>query len=175
MAKKKVNPRRIPLARKYVDKDAILEEDVKGKVADAWVLVANALYEEGYTDIDEIDQEVSHYLDSDAYVKAGREELRRAGALMSTQPSASHMKVENIRSAVELEAYKKKAQSVALYTALNSICLGLMQTGKFSEEELRRVFFNVDLSLAEIERGRSTLKKIEKELAGRMVKDKMAR
>ena len=175
MPKKKVNPRRIPLARKYVDKDAILEEAVKGKVADAWVLVANALYEEGYTDIDEIDQEVSHYLDSDAYVKADREEIRRAGALMSTQPSASHMKVENIRSAVELEAYKKKAQSVALYTALNSICLGLMQTGKFSEEELRRVFFNVDLSLAEIESGRSTLKKIEKELAGRMVKDKMAR
>ena len=96
MSKKKVNPRRIPLAGKYVDKDAILEEAVKGKAADAWVLVANALYEEGYTDIDEIDQEVSHYLDSDAYGKADREEIRRAGALMSTQPSASHMKVENI-------------------------------------------------------------------------------
>ena len=104
MSKKKVNPRRIPLARKYVDKDAILEEAVKGKVADAWVLVANALYEEGYTDIDEIDQEVSHYLDSPAYVRTTREDHRRAGALMKTQKPILHVNIENIRAPVELEA-----------------------------------------------------------------------
>ena len=39
MAKKKVNPRRVPLPKKAIDKDAIIEEAMKDDMAHVWLLV----------------------------------------------------------------------------------------------------------------------------------------
>ena len=48
MGKKKTNPRRTPLPRNALDKDAILEEAVKDDMAHAWLLVAGPLLDRGY-------------------------------------------------------------------------------------------------------------------------------
>ena len=47
MGKKKVNPRRIPLPKNAVDKDAIIEEAMKDDMAHGWLLVASALSDLG--------------------------------------------------------------------------------------------------------------------------------
>jgi len=51
MGKKKVNPRRIPLPKNAVDKDAIIEEAMKDDMAHGWLLVASALTDLGYDNI----------------------------------------------------------------------------------------------------------------------------
>lgn len=40
---KKVNPRRIPLSKKEIDPNAILEEATQSDLYDAWLLVMNTL------------------------------------------------------------------------------------------------------------------------------------
>ena len=42
MGKKRVNPRRIPLPKNAVDKDAIIEEAMKDDMTHGWLLVASA-------------------------------------------------------------------------------------------------------------------------------------
>ena len=46
--KKKVNPRRIPLPRNAINKEAIIEEAMKDDMAHAWLLVAGPLLDRGY-------------------------------------------------------------------------------------------------------------------------------
>ena len=46
--KKKVNPRRIPLPRNAINKNAIIEEAMKDDMAHAWLLVAGPLLDRGY-------------------------------------------------------------------------------------------------------------------------------
>lgn len=43
MKKKKVNPKRIPLAKSAVNKEALLEEAMKDDMKHTWLLVANTL------------------------------------------------------------------------------------------------------------------------------------
>lgn len=46
MKKKKTNPRRIPLAKKNVNKDILLEEAMQDDMTHAWLLVANTMVEQ---------------------------------------------------------------------------------------------------------------------------------
>ena len=54
MPKKKVNPRRIPMAKKELDTYAIIDETMKEDMAHAWLLVAAALVEQELIKPDEI-------------------------------------------------------------------------------------------------------------------------
>ena len=54
MKKKKVNPRRIPLAKSAVDKDVIVEEAMKDDMSHAWLLVASSLVEQEHISADEL-------------------------------------------------------------------------------------------------------------------------
>ena len=71
--------------------------------------------------------------------------------------------------------FKKKVQKVALQVALSVIYLGLKGTGRFSEDELKKIFFSADLTMAEIESGTNSFENIEKELLNRMVKFELAK
>lgn len=169
VTKKKTNPRRIPLAKKEINKDEILHDAIKGKMDNGWILVASELYDQGHKNIFELNEAVSAYSDK----AAGFANMERAEAIMGI-PASTHLSVKQIKSPVELEAFKKKVHWVAIRTALAVICLGLESTGQFTEEELRKVFFNVDLSLAEVESGRTSYEEIERGLLNKMVKDEMA-
>ena len=63
MAKKKTNPRRIPLAKKEINKDEILHEATQGKMDNAWILVASELYDQGHKNIFELNEVVGAYAD----------------------------------------------------------------------------------------------------------------
>ncbi len=166
--KKKINPRRIPLSKAEFNKDAIIEEAMSGTLANAWLLVASALYEQGYRNIDKLNEKISAYVDS----VGGKADMKRAEELMG-MPTTTRFNHGRISSPYDLEKYKQKVAWVAIRTSLGVICLGLEDTGEFTEEEIRRVFLNVDLSLAEIERGMKSYEQIERELLNRMVQEEM--
>ena len=183
MAKKKVNPRRVPLPKKAIDKDAIIEEAMKDDMAHAWLLVASALLDMGYKNISELSDAVNRYietgstLDSESQNLQGKAawrlkehrdaEMRRAREIIGI-PNM-RLNSDKIKSPVELEAFKRKVRHVALQTALSVIYLGLEATRQFSLDELKKIFFSADLTLAEIESGVNSFEQIERELLNRMV------
>ena len=76
-----------------------------------------------------------------------------------------NLNISAVKSPYDLEKFKKKVKRLALHTSLCVLAFGLEESGKYSEEELRSIFFSVDLTLAEIEAGINSYKNIEKELA----------
>lgn len=64
----------------------------------------------------------------------------------------------------DLERFKQKVFKIAIHTALCVICLGLDSTKRFSGDDLRQIFFNVDLTLSEIDHGCNSFDAIENAL-----------
>lgn len=81
--------------------------------------------------------------------------------------------LSKVNSQVGLESFKKKLNWTAIRTALGVICLGLEATGQFTEDELKKLFLNVDLSLAEVESGLTSYEAIKRDLLNRMVREEM--
>ena len=80
-----------------------------------------------------------------------------------------HLNPDHIHSAVQLEAFKKKVCRVAIHTSLCVLCLGLEASKRFSEDELRRIFFNADMTMAEIDNGINSYSELESSLSARML------
>ena len=70
-----------------------------------------------------------------------------------------------IKSPVELENFKRKVEKVALDTALCVVYLGLEK--KIDAEELKGIFFNADLTRAEIEHGLTSFDELDRDLLSR--------
>ena len=183
MAKKKVNPRRVPLSKKAIDKDAIIEEAMKDDMAHAWLLVASALLDMGYENISELSDAVNRYIETGSTLDSESQSLQEKAAWRLKEHRDAEMRrareiigipnmrlnSDKIKSPVELEAFKRKVRHVALQTALSVIYLGLEATRQFSLDELKKIFFSADLTLAEIESGVNSFEQIERELLNRMV------
>ena len=103
MPKKKVNPRRIPLAKSAINKNAIIEEAMENDMVHAWLLVGAPLLDEGY-ELRQLADAVNRYIDKTAEAKNKRELLRAEAALGIVQP---RLDADQVRSPVELEAFKK--------------------------------------------------------------------
>ena len=160
--KKKVNPRRIPLPRNAINKDAIIEEAMKDDMAHAWLLVAGPLLDEGY-ELAPLAEAVNTHIDKTAGAK-DKASLRRAeAALHITQP---RLDADQVRSPVELEAFKKKVRRVAINTALCVVYLGLEKL--IPAETLNRIFFSADLTLAEVDQEITDYGELERELLRRV-------
>ena len=78
--KKKVNPRRIPLPRNAINRDAIIEEAMKDDMAHAWLLVAGPLLDRGY-DLPPLADAVNAYIDKPGGTK-NKDAMRRAEAAL---------------------------------------------------------------------------------------------
>ena len=172
MARKKTNPRRIPIARRDVNTDAVIEEAMKDDMAHAWLLTADALVNQEHISPDEIScfaDAVNRYIEKGS--NQGKEDISRAEKMVATKKP--RVDPYYVRSPYDLEKFKKKVERIALHTGLCVICLGLESTGKFSEEDLKRVFFAADLTLAEIDSGMNSYEYIERELLNKAVKLEM--
>ena len=95
-----MNPRRIPLAKREINKDAILMETMQGKMDDAWILVANALNESGYTNLSELNESVGDYIDR----TSGKKDISHAEELMGI-PTSMRLDLSKVNSQVELESF----------------------------------------------------------------------
>ena len=156
--KKRVNPRRIPLPKGAMDKDAILEEAMKDDVAHAWLLVAEPLFEIGY-ELAPLADSVSDFINRSTKERDKGAILRVERKLGIKMPN---LNPEQVKSPVELEAFKKKVWRVALNTALCVVYLGLEKL--VPEDVLKKVFFNAQLTLAEIEYGINSFEAIQRGL-----------
>ena len=161
------------MARREIDTDAILEEATKDDIYNAWLLVCTALIEQEMISFDEIAEmtdSVNRYIKNPPSSEASKEEkTRHAEQLMGICCPYDHINPGNIKSAVELEKFKKKVWKVAIHTSLCVLCLGLEATGKYSPQDLRKIFFGVDITFAEIEHGLTSFSELEKQLAARGV------
>ena len=172
MARKKTNPRRIPIARKDVNTDAVIEEAMKDDLVHAWLLTTEALINQEHINPGEISgyaDAVNKYIEQGS--KQGKGDIVRAEKMVATKKP--RVDPSYVRSPYDLEKFKKKVERIALQTGLCVICLGLESTGKFSEEDLKRIFLAADLTLAEIDSGVNSYENIEKELLEKAVKLEM--
>lgn len=170
MARKILNPRRIPIAKREINTEKIIDEAMKDDMAHAWLLVAEPLL--NYISSDELGQmadAVNRFIGRGS--ENGSSELARVSALIETRKP--RVDPSGIRSAIDLERFRRKVERIALHTGLCVVCLGLESTGRFSEEDLKRIFFYADLTLAEIESGVNSYEEIERELLNHMVKIEM--
>ena len=165
---KKVNPRRIPLPKREINQDAILEEATKDDLYQAWLLVFHALMELELIPLQEIPdltERVNQYIRNSDRNKNRREESKRAERMMGIPFPQVHKGIDSIRSAVELESFKRKVKKVATYTALSVLYLGLESTERFQEKDLRKVFLHADLTVVEIDHDIASYKELEDHLA----------
>ena len=176
--KKKVNPHRIPLAKSEIDKDAILSEAMKDDMYHAWLLVVNAILEQEQipkSDIPALADTVNKYISSVSFHhKSKEDEMKSAEQLMGIRGMPENLNPDTIKSPIELARFKEKVSKVATHTALCVVCLGLEATGRFQAEDLRRLFFNVELTLAEIDSGLNSFSDIEKHLSDCLVRIEVA-
>jgi hypothetical protein len=170
--KKKVNPRRIPLAKSAIDKDAIINEAMHDDMFHAWLLVASALVELGFARPDEIHDLSQHVNQYSKTHHPERLDVEKGEKLMGIG-DIPRLNVDRVTSPVELEKFKARVRRVALYTALCSICLGLEDTVRFSPDDLHRIFLAADLTEAEIAAGQESYDDLERNLLNKMVKIEM--
>lgn len=163
MAKKKikrVNPRRIPLERGEFDRAAIIKDVSYANLYFGWLLVLHAMLEQEAKTPDEV-KRLWNAADR-ACVEEGLKawEIHEAEQLMGLKEPHPNLNTYLVRSPVELEAFRRKARENAVFIALCSICLGLDNGGLLDREQLRRIFANVSLTLAEIESGCTSYDKL---------------
>ena len=159
-----MNPRRIPIPKSMIDRNEILEEATREDMYRAWLLVFNALAEQSRIEIDEIPalvDDVKRHMGSSSLHD---DKLALAERIMGIPVPYKNLDPDNIKSLIELERFKQKVYQIAIHTSLSVICLGFNSTGRFTEDELRQIFFNVDLTLSEIDHGCNSFNEIENTL-----------
>ena len=167
MGKKKVNPRRIPLAKKEIDKDKIIEAAMEHDMAHAWYLVTTALLELELISPADIGPLCDEVNDFSKTTRADDVKLAHAEDIMSRK-RPKLLNLSRVNSPIELEKFKKNVEKVALHTSMAVICLGLEK--RFASGTLKRIFLSADVTEAEVDSGRLTWKELERQLLNKMVR-----
>lgn len=167
MPKKKqrrVNPHRIPMAKSKFNKEAIINDVSYGNLYYGWLLVLHSMLEHCAKTPDEI-QYLWNAADKTAIQESVKSwELHKAEEIMGIMEPYPNLDFHNIRSEADLAAYRRKAGKNAIHIALCSICLGLDATERLDRAQLRAIFSNAALTLAEIEGGCSSYDQIAREI-----------
>lgn len=174
MAKKKrVNPRRIPMAREAVDKKALLEETNHENLPIAWTLVVHAMLKQGIKTVAEMEQIWAAIPDLTTEHRITTWEIEKASKLMGIQSPHPNISMQSIRSVSEIESFKKKAQEQAVFNALCFVCLMFEESKLVSPEDIKRTFANVSLTIAELESGMTSVAQMKADLAemGLLIED----
>jgi len=155
--KKRTNPNRIPIALGKIDRNELLASVSHDNMYYAWLLAIPALMQqEGFTSekIIELWDAVNEYVSSPDL--KGERLMRELSAIekgINCHAPYPSVPIEDIRSKADLESVRRKLKKNAIYTAICMILVGLRATQAFDFELLGRVYFNADLTLAEIEHG----------------------
>lgn len=159
MAMKKLNPRHVPASARSLSMDAIVDDAMKDDMLHAWLLVANTLLEQEQISNDEINEIRSSFHDFDTTEAS----VRRAERLMGTtkRPSPD---IGPIATAADVKKLKSRMKDLALHTALCMICLTLEESGRFTEEDLKRIFLAADITRGEIAHGDESYGHLEEKL-----------
>lgn len=91
-------------------------------------------------------------------------DVSRAEDLTGIPIPHKNLHIGKVRSAAELESIRQKLKKNIMGIAFGTIGLGLYYEGHFSENTIRRIFFNADLTLAELERGSTSYDQLYEKL-----------
>lgn len=154
---KRTNLNRVPISANSIDEERIIAEVSVGNMYYAWLLLIPVLIEQEGTPKERIvelwnivNDYASNSLVMRADVKAATKHIESVIGYKTPYPTIDF---RAIRTQGDLESIKRKLKKNALHAALCTIALGLQSTGQYSDEQLRRIFFNADLTLAEISNG----------------------
>jgi len=156
--KKKTNPRNIPVDKRSINLDAIVDEAMKDDMQHAWLLVGSALVGQKKCSA----AEVKELRESMKEFDATERNIRYAERLMGTKKRPS-VDMNNLYTAADLKKLKANMEKLALHTALCSICLGLEEKG-FKQEELKKLFLDLDITKREIEGGTESYENLERRM-----------
>ena len=156
--KKKTNPRNVPVDKRSINLDAIVDEAMKDDMQHAWLLVGNALIEQEICSVDE----VKELRDSQEELDATERNIRHAESLMGTKKRPKVI-MDKLSTVADLKKLKANMERLALHIAMCSICLGLEKKG-FTQEALQKLFLAVDITKSEIENGTESYEELERRM-----------
>lgn len=165
---KRVNPNKVPISRDEVDVDKLIYSAGTGNLYLAWLLLMPTLC--GYDGM--VGERLIKTLNmANAYItkpfsasKNIAKETKRVEELIGRGMPHPHIDMDRIKTKGDMAAVNRKLRENALHSALCLLCMGLEATEQFSEEQLKYLFLNADLTLAEIESGCRTYDSILEEL-----------
>ena len=162
---KRINPHRIPIARTDVNIDALIAEANQGTLYHAWLIVFLCLLEQENLTHDEAIIAWNAVNDYNSVPKRLEHmDVAKAEELTGITIPHKDIYVNKIQSAADLDKIRQTLKRSAMGVAFGTIGLGFYYRGHFTEDRIKRIFFNADLTLAEIEQGIISYEKISEEL-----------
>ena len=169
MVKRRINPNKILIDRSKLDRNQLIAEASTGNMYYAWLIVMPSLLSRGEKtkeEIVELWQAVNEYIDApDMTGERLNRELQSIQAFLDCPTPYPNLSMEKVHTRADLSSIQKKLRKNALHAAICIIAIGMNATGKYSLEELQSIFFDTDLTLAEIENGCTTYEDLTAELA----------
>ena len=168
--RKRTNKNRIPLAPKAINAELLIAEVSVGNMFYAWLLVIPVLIEQGYATrerILELWDATNDYI-SNPQVVAGSVSAptKYISNIIGLPEPYPAIDFRAVHTEGDLEAIRRKLKKNALHAGLCIIALGMKALDLYSNEDLRSIFFNVDLTLAEIDRGVTSYDKLLETVQG---------
>lgn len=152
--RRRTNKNRIPISAASINEERIIGEASIGNMFYAWLLVIPTLMEQESVSRERIQKlwDIGNgYIENPqtigSNVSAVTKEIESIIGLPEPYPMIDFTKV---RTEGDLAVLKRKLKKNALHAALCIIALAMKSTKLYSSEDLRRIFFNVDLTMAEI-------------------------
>ena len=170
MAKRKrVNPRRVPLGQAarhgvFHQKEQILQEASSDNIIFAWLLVLHSMLFQEAATADEMRLAWDTVDHSETRECLSNHDIHQAEAVTGLKLPHPGLEIQAIRSEGEADAFRRKARENALYLALFSVALALRQSGRYEPAQIKRIFFNAVLTLAEIESGHTGFDQLLQEI-----------
>ena len=165
MAKlKRINPHRVPLPKNNAIREQIIERASRGNSVYAWILVLHSMLYH----VAESDEERLRAWNVADSVKVREnmdlKSIHAAEDIMGLRFPYPNLARQQIASLGDAVTYERKAKENALFFGLCAIALGLQATDAYDREQMRRIFSNADLTIAEIEHGSTTYEKLAQEI-----------
>ena len=165
--KKRVNPNRVPVRSAAFNRGEIIARASGGNIVYGWLLVLHTLiyHEAIFLSPSAVQEEAVDAAvrlawkaadDAVVHEMLSPSDLRKAESITGMKTPHPNLMVAPLKTQVDADRLYKRAQKNALHYALCSIALGLERLGYYDDKQLKRVFTNVQITLAEIEEGSVT-------------------
>lgn len=165
MSKKRVNPNKV-LLKNEIDIDQMLRDASQGNMYRSWLLVFPTLLRRSNATTESVLQDWDTANDYIADLAGDRLEceIARAGIELRRSMPYPHIDPKRIRTQADFETVKRRLQQNALYSGICLTAIGLKKTGHYTHDDLLDIYFDVDLTLAEIEHGVLSYDTLHKQL-----------
>ncbi len=175
---KRTNQNRIPLSASTINVQKIIDEENSGNMYRAYLLLTTVLIEQETLAVDRIVElwnEANQYADNHlAKLPDTTPAVREIEEIIGLHTPYPQIDFSAIRTQGDLAVMKRKLKRNALHAAFCTIALGFRATRQFTDDQLRLMFLNADITLAEVECGMTTFDRLQSVIQahGIIIKDR---